>query len=292
MKTLRVILLCLLVMLGYGSLEGNIDLSNIFPDTIVEPDEADPDTPPDEEVDPGSAVVSGILIRIGECEFDFAWEYLVARDKAFDEVEKETPYEFVPPPWFLAEFGRLEQGATPQEFKAKLGPAAKRLCPAGRSNPICEAGYQLADRVLDGEDGDEAEPDHGSTCSNCRGTGKIGDGNGSSLKCPLCNGTGIVPDEGETGKEATGQLLVFTAEWCGPCKSWKQTELPELEKSFMSGVGKDVDIRLIDIDANRTWARAYGIQSVPTFVLVRDKKIIHRKSGGVSSEQLTDWLTE
>lgn len=54
------------------------------------------------------------------------------------------------------------------------------------------------------------------------------------------------------------KLLVFTASWCGPCKAFKPT-LAELDQSRL---------QYLDIDEFPEIREDYGVQSVPTTVLV------------------------
>lgn len=56
-------------------------------------------------------------------------------------------------------------------------------------------------------------------------------------------------------KEAQRGLLVFTAEWCGPCRAMK----PALKKLAKEGV----PVIYIDIDVVPKVAEEYGVQSIP-----------------------------
>ena len=80
-------------------------------------------------------------------------------------------------------------------------------------------------------------------------------------------------------------LMDFYADWCGPCKLMAPI-FAELEKEYE---GK-VEFKKVDVEANGDVAVEYGIQSIPTFVIVKDKKEASRKIGGMPKEVLKDWI--
>ena len=53
-------------------------------------------------------------------------------------------------------------------------------------------------------------------------------------------------------------MLVFTASWCGPCK----TQKPLVAQIEAAGV----DVRVYDVDENPVIARQYGITATPTYI--------------------------
>ncbi|MFY8127788.1 MAG: thioredoxin [Chitinophagaceae bacterium] len=76
-------------------------------------------------------------------------------------------------------------------------------------------------------------------------------------------------------------LVDFFAEWCGPCKM-----MSPILKQVKDEVGETASIIKIDVDKNPTTAQQFQIQGVPTLMLFKNGKIIWRKSGVVSKQEL------
>jgi len=77
------------------------------------------------------------------------------------------------------------------------------------------------------------------------------------------------------------RILYFTAEWCGPCKTFKP-----IVQQVMSETGTNV--QFIDVDQDKTTTSTYQVTSVPTIMMVNDNGIIaYRQSGVISKPQLT-----
>jgi len=76
-------------------------------------------------------------------------------------------------------------------------------------------------------------------------------------------------------------IVDFHALWCGPCK----TQAPIL-KQVADEHGSAVRIIKIDVDKNQQIASRYQIQSVPTLMIFKNGKIIHKQAGVHSKAQL------
>ena len=81
------------------------------------------------------------------------------------------------------------------------------------------------------------------------------------------------------------QLIDFYAEWCGPCKIMEPI-FEELAKDYQ---GK-VEFKRIDVEAEQEFAGKFGVQSIPTFVLLNDGKEVDRKIGAMPKEVVKKWL--
>jgi thioredoxin 1 len=77
-------------------------------------------------------------------------------------------------------------------------------------------------------------------------------------------------------------LIDFFAEWCGPCKMMK----PILE-DVKQQVGEKASIIKVDVDRNPSVASSLNIRGVPTLIIYKNGKVLWRKSGVVSADELT-----
>ncbi len=69
------------------------------------------------------------------------------------------------------------------------------------------------------------------------------------------------------------EVIDFWATWCGPCKLMNPI-LDEVEKE-----NPDLTITRIDIDSDKEMVEKYNIQSVPTYVILKDGKEVDRIIG-------------
>lgn len=81
-------------------------------------------------------------------------------------------------------------------------------------------------------------------------------------------------------------VLDFWATWCGPCRSYG----PVFEA--VSNKHPDIFFGKVDTDAQQELAGAFGIQSIPSTVFLRDKVALHLQPGALRPEQLEALITE
>ncbi|KAI6685902.1 hypothetical protein NL676_031815 [Syzygium grande] len=87
-------------------------------------------------------------------------------------------------------------------------------------------------------------------------------------------------EEHYNASKGTDKLMVidFTATWCGPCR-WMEPTIDELSVTFA-----DVDFIKIDVDELMNVARQYGVQAMPTFLLMKNGKVVDKVVGAKKDE--------
>ena len=79
-------------------------------------------------------------------------------------------------------------------------------------------------------------------------------------------------------------ILYFTADWCNPCKKTKpiveQLNTEQIMAKFF----------IIDVDSDIEMTKDFEIRSVPTFVVMKDNKEIHRVTGAQTRQQLEELI--
>jgi thioredoxin 1 len=80
--------------------------------------------------------------------------------------------------------------------------------------------------------------------------------------------------EAEVLKSSTPVLVGFWAPWCGPCKAM----LPVIDELTKDYEGK-VKIVKMNVDENVTVPSQYNVTSIPTFLLIKDGKVVDQFIG-------------
>lgn len=88
----------------------------------------------------------------------------------------------------------------------------------------------------------------------------------------------------DTIKETGICVVDFFATWCGPCRMLS----PVLEEI----VKENIDVIKVDIDKFEDLTRKFGIMSVPTIQIYKDKKLEKQITGYLNKEELMKIINE
>jgi thioredoxin 2 len=133
---------------------------------------------------------------------------------------------------------------------------------------------------------------HIVTCPNCGTRNRVPAVGESAPKCGNCHqplpwiadaGDG---DFGEVAERSPVPALVdLWAAWCGPCRMVS----PALEKLATERAGK-LKLVKVDVDSAPALSQRFGIQSVPTLMVLRNGEVLARQAGAAPEPVLRTWL--
>ena len=106
--------------------------------------------------------------------------------------------------------------------------------------------------------------------------------------------TVIVLDQPPAASEPQWRLVMFTADWCGPCRAWKRDHMPKIRE--------EMPVELVDITKTPETRRARVIEDqrveaisrIPTFWLIKrgEKKPSRVWVGGRTLQQVQQVVRE
>lgn len=92
----------------------------------------------------------------------------------------------------------------------------------------------------------------------------------------------------ETKTKKRERVLMFKADWCGPCNLFVRDEIPKLQKVGWTAGDEYCHIQYVsDAEAGK-----YGVSGLPGFVYLIDETPVGKISGYMTAKQFTDWTTE
>jgi len=76
-------------------------------------------------------------------------------------------------------------------------------------------------------------------------------------------------------------LVNFYTDWCSSCQT-----MEGVLNTLKEQIGDRIDMIRIDVNKELATASAFRIRNVPTFILIKERKVIWQKSGLIKSSDL------
>jgi hypothetical protein len=186
---------------------------------------------------PTAAAVAGLLSAVAESDSTEVWQLDSLRRRGLSVIRAKYPEgSFTPPEWFVKSMGELNEQTTIQDAREAFLEASKRLWPQQSGDD-----FEFGRRALEAPD-----EGVGGTCTDCNGTGRVGDGR-VFVDCLACGGDGKIDDsdlkggntfeinevsnQGKAGDQVSrGPVDVIAGGSCGSTRS--RVAFPSLRRLF------------------------------------------------------------
>lgn len=132
------------------------------------------------------------------------------------------------------------------------------------------------------------------TCPNCGRRNRVPASATGTPQCGNCHHRlPWIVDAGEetfsdiAEKASVPVLVDLWAPWCGPCRMVS----PALEQLATDLAGR-IKLVKVNVDQSPRLQQRFGVQAIPTLLVLRDGQVIARQTGAAPASALRSWLDQ
>lgn len=93
--------------------------------------------------------------------------------------------------------------------------------------------------------------------------------------------------EKEVAQSKLPVIIDVYATWCGPCQ-----QMAPIFEQLEAELGNKYKFAKINVDEARELSIRYGVTSVPTFIFIKDNKVVGKETGYMPKDELMEKITE
>lgn len=82
-------------------------------------------------------------------------------------------------------------------------------------------------------------------------------------------------------------IIDVYASWCGPCQ-----QVAPIFESLAKEYGDTYKFLKLNVDESRDIAIQYGVTSIPTFIFIKNDKVVGKETGYIAREDLLEKIKE
>lgn len=121
-------------------------------------------------------------------------------------------------------------------------------------------------------------------------TAGSGGGGGSGGLPAFSEGLTLTQARERSARSGRPVLVYATADWCGPCRSFKSSTLSR--DDVAEAIRRSYEPVYLDVDVAGSEARALGVSSIPAILVLKGDRELDRRVGGMDHRSFMALLAE